>query len=144
MFTATANDPGDGHNGDGDDNGGGGDNGGSGSTTEPDHFQFAVQPHDVGVNEWFTVEVAILDASGNVVPLNGTQIYLGLWPEGSDVPDNTRLAGDRFVDTNNGVAVFNLYITEPGRYRFMARSDYLPKNLGPFGPELFSNTFEVH
>jgi hypothetical protein len=114
------------------------------SMAEPDHFQFRVQPHDVGVNEWFTIEVAILDASGNVVPLDGTEIYVGLWPEGSDVPDNTRLAGDRFVDTNNGVAVFNLYIKEPGHYRFKARSDYLPKNLGPYGPELFSNTFEVH
>lgn len=114
------------------------------STGQPDHFQFRVQPHDVRVNEWFSMEVAILDASGNVVPLDGTQIYVGLWPEGSDVPDNTRLAGDRFVDTNNGVAGFNLYITERGRYRFMARSDYLPKNLGPYGPELFSNTFEVH
>ncbi|HEX5576288.1 MAG TPA: Ig-like domain-containing protein, partial [Gemmatimonadales bacterium] len=114
------------------------------STGQPDHFQFRVQPHDVGVNQWFSMEVAILDASGNVVPLNRTQIYVGLWPERSDVPDNTRLAGDRFVDTNSGVAVFNLYITERGRYRFMARSDYLPKNLGPYGPELFSNTFEVH
>jgi Big-like domain-containing protein len=109
----------------------------------PDHFQFRVQPHDVGVNEWFTVEVAILDASGNVVPLDGTQIYLGLWPDGSNTPDNTRLAGDRFVNTNNGVAVFNLYIKRAGSYRFMARSDYLPKNLGPYGPELFSDTFRV-
>jgi hypothetical protein len=104
---------------------------------------FQVQPHDVGVSEWFTMKVAILDKSGNIVPLNGTLIYVGLWRDGSDTPNNNLLAGDRFVDTQNGVATFNLYIKEPGRYRFSARSDYLPKELGPFGPELFSNVFEV-
>jgi adhesin/invasin len=109
----------------------------------PDHFVFRVPPHDVGVNQWFTMEVAILDASGNVVPLDGTQIYVGLWREGSDTPNNTLLAGDRFIDTRNGVATFNLYIKEAGHYRFSARSDYLPKELGPYGPELFSNEFEV-
>jgi hypothetical protein len=95
------------------------------------------------VNEWFTLEVALLDKAGNIVPLDGIQIYLGLWPEGASVPDNNRFAGDRFVDTVNGVAVFNLFVKQSGNYRFMARSDFLPKNLGPFGPELFSNTFQV-
>jgi hypothetical protein len=113
------------------------------STAQVDHFQFRVQPHEVGVDEWFRVEVALLDKAGKIVPLDGIQIYLGLWPTGSSVPDNTRLAGDRFVDTKNGVAVFNLYIKQSGGYRFTARSDFLPKNLGPFGPELFSNTFQV-
>jgi Bacterial Ig-like domain (group 1) len=113
------------------------------STAQVDHFQFRVQPHDVGVNEWFTVEVALLDKSGNIVPLDGIQIYLGLWPDGSSVPDNNRFAGDRFVDTENGVSVFNVFVKQAGSYRFMARSDFLPKNLGPFGPELFSNTFQV-
>jgi len=87
--------------------------------------------------------VAILDANGNVVPLNGTQIYLGLFRAGADVPNNAVLAGDRFVDTRNGVATFDLYVKDSGTFRFLARSDYLPKNLGPNGPELFSNTFEV-
>jgi hypothetical protein len=114
------------------------------STSEADHFVFRVQPHDVRVGEWFRVEVAILDASGNVVPLNGTEIYLGLWEEGDpNPPSNERLAGDRFEDTVNGVAVFNLYVQRSGTYRFKARSDYLPKHLGPYGPELFSNEFEV-
>jgi hypothetical protein len=113
------------------------------ATAEPDHFVFRVQPHDVAVDQWFTIEVAILDKSGNIVPLDGTQIYVGLWPEGSDGPNNTLLAGDRFVDTENGVAVFDLYVKKAGRYRFKARSDYLPKELGPYGPELFSNYFDV-
>jgi hypothetical protein len=104
---------------------------------------FRVQPHDVREREWFTVEVAILDKSGNVVPLNGTEIYLGLWEIGDDHPSNDLLAGDRFEDTVNGIAVFNLYVIKKGSFRFMARSDYLPKHLGPYGPELFSNTFEV-
>jgi hypothetical protein len=93
--------------------------------------------------EWFTIRVAIADASGNVVPLNGTQIYIGLIPLGQDTPVNAYLRGDRFVDTRNGVAEFTLAVDKKGTYRLRARSDYLPKNLGPFGPELFSNTFEV-
>jgi adhesin/invasin len=109
----------------------------------PDHFVFRVQPHDVRVKEWFTVEVAIVDADGNVVPLDGTQIYMGLFRAGAGSPDNDELAGDRFVDTRNGVATFNLFVTDEGTWRFLARSDYLPKDLGPYGPELFSNTFEV-
>ena len=59
--------------------------------------------------------MAILDASGNVVPLNGTQIYLGLFSWNGTL-DNDELAGDRFVDTQNGVATFDLFGTdeEPG------------------------------
>lgn len=110
---------------------------------EPHHFVFRVPPHDVRKDEWFTIEVAIVDASGNVVPLNGTEVYLGLWEQGDDHPSNDRLAGDRFEDTRNGVATFRLYVKNEGTYRFMARSDYLPKHLGPYGPELFSNSFEV-
>jgi hypothetical protein len=114
------------------------------TTGEPDHFVFRVPPHDVRKDEWFTIEVAILDAAGNVVPLNGTQIYVGLLKEGNIHPSNTLLAGDRFIDTQNGVSVFTLRIKQEGRYRFKARSDYLPKHLGPYGPELLSNVFQVH
>jgi hypothetical protein len=111
---------------------------------EPDHFVFRVQPHDVRVGEWFTVEVAIVDASGNIVPLDGTEVYLGLWEQGDpNPPSNNHLAGDRFEDTVNGVATFNLYVTNDGTYRLKARSDYLPKHLGLYGPELFSDVFEV-
>jgi hypothetical protein len=112
---------------------------------EPDHFVFRVQPPDVRVGEWFTVEVAIVDASGNIVPLDGTEVYLGLWEEGDpNPPSNNLLAGDRFEDTVNGIATFNLYVTNAGTYRLKARSDYLPQHLGPYGPELFSRTFEVN
>jgi len=97
----------------------------------------------VSEEERFTVEVAILDASGNVVPLNGTEIYLGLWEEGDDHPSNSYLLGDRFEETRNGIATFDLGVKNHGRYRFMARSDQLPKRLGPYGPELFSNWFQV-
>jgi hypothetical protein len=112
-------------------------------TAQPDHFVFLVPPHDVDEGERFTIQVAIVDAAGNIVPLTGTEIYVSLWREGNDFPSNTLLSGDRFRDTQNGVAVFDLAVTEEGRYRFMARSDELPKHLGPYGPELFSNSFEV-
>lgn len=109
------------------------------------HFVFRVQPHDVRVREWFTMEVAMVDEQGNIVPLSGIEIYAGLFLEGFNVGFNVRLLGDRFRDTENGIAVFELAITEKGRYRFRALSDELPA-LGPHGPEpyLFSNWFEVN
>jgi hypothetical protein len=110
-----------------------------------DHFVFRLQPHDVDVGERFRVEVAMVDAVGNVVDLSGVLIYIGLFQEGSEIPVNPRLSGNRFRDTEHGVAVFDdLAITTAGRYRFRALSDQLPE-LGPHGPEpfLFSLTFEV-
>lgn len=111
---------------------------------KPDHFVFRVPPHDVSRNQAFRVEVAIVDANGNVVPLNGIQIYLGLFREGHDTPSNSVVVGDRFEDTQNGIAAFNLSITDSDRYRIRALSDELPE-LGPHGPEpwLYSNPFEV-
>jgi hypothetical protein len=141
-------DGGDGGSGDDEDdgNGGGGDNGGEDSGPgEPDRFIFRIQPRDVRVGEWFTVEVAIVDGSGNVVPLDGTEIYLGLWKQDDrNPPANDHLAGDRFEDTVDGVATFNLYVKSEGRYQLKARSDYLPQQLGPYGPELFSTIFDVN
>jgi adhesin/invasin len=110
-----------------------------------DHFVFRVQPHDVDKNELFTVEVAMVDADGNIVPLSGIEIYLGLFKEGSDTPTNKHLLGDRFRSTENGIAVFpDLGVTKGGHYRFRALSDQLPA-LGPHGPEpyLFSDLFKV-
>lgn len=108
------------------------------------HFVFRVQPRDAEVGEWFTMEVAMVDETGNIVPLSGIEIYAGLFLEGYSVGFNVRLLGDRFRDTENGIAVFRLAITEKGRYRFRALSDELPA-LGPHGPEpyLFSNWFDV-
>ena len=111
-----------------------------------DHFVFRLQPHDVHTGEPFRVEAALVDADGNVVPLSGVLMYLGLFPDGSDVPTNKRLSGDRFRATEDGVAVFDdLAVTKKGRYRLRVLSDQLPE-LGPHGPEpfLFSLPFEVN
>jgi Invasin, domain 3/Bacterial Ig-like domain (group 1) len=108
------------------------------------HFVFRVPPRDVKVREWFTLEVAMVDESGEIVPVSGIEIYAGLFLEGYDVAFNARLLGDRFRETENGVAVFELAINERGRYRFRALSDELPA-LGPHGPEpwLYSQSFDV-
>jgi len=98
------------------------------------HLVFQVQPGDVGVGEEFSMEVALVNAAGNVVPLSGIQIYVGLFLEGSDSPSNLRLAGNRFRDTDNGVAVFRLSVRQKGSYRFRALTDDLP-DLGPHGPK---------
>jgi hypothetical protein len=114
------------------------------TTAQPHHLVFRVPPHDVDRNETFRVEVAIADASGNVVPRSGIEIYVGVFREGNEVPSNTVLVGDRFVETQNGIAVFNLSINDSGRYRMRALTDELPE-LGPHGPEpwLYSGLFEV-
>ena len=73
-------------------------------------------------------------------------MYVGLFEDGRDVPSNKRLVGNRFQETENGVAVFDdLGVIKKGRYRFRVLSDQLPQ-LGPHGPEpyLFSLPFEVH
>jgi hypothetical protein len=111
-----------------------------------DHFVFRVQPHDVDEDELFTVQVAMVDAHGNVVPLSGIEIYLGLIKDGTDAATNKHLRGERFRTTENGVAVFpGLGVTKDGHYRLRALSDDLPA-LGPHGPEpfLFSDLFKVH
>jgi hypothetical protein len=105
-----------------------------------DHFVFEVQPHDVQKNESFSVQVALVDAAGNVVPLQGVVIYLGLFREGRSEPSNTRLDGERFRATVDGVAVFSdLRVNHDGHgYRLRALSDALP-TIGP----TFSNPFDV-
>jgi hypothetical protein len=110
-----------------------------------DRLVFVVPPRDVEVNERFSVEVALVDAAGDVVPLSGIFIYVDLFPEGKDVPTNKRMRGERFENTEDGIAVFDrLAVEKKGRYRLRALTDDLPE-LGPRGPEpyLFSNLFEV-
>jgi hypothetical protein len=110
-----------------------------------DHFVFRLQPHDVRTNERFRIEVALADADGNLVPLSGILMYVGLFPDGSADPNNKRLTGNRFRETENGVAVFDdLAVNKKGRYRFRVLSDQLPE-LGPHGPEpyVFSLPFDV-
>jgi hypothetical protein len=111
-----------------------------------DRMVFAVQPpDDVDARERFRVEVALLDEDGDLVPLTGIVVYLGLFREGSDVPSNSLVLGDRFRATEGGVAVFDdLGVTQRGRYRLRALTDDLPEH-GPGGPQpaLFSDQFEV-
>lgn len=105
-----------------------------------DRFVFAVQPDDVEEDESFTVAVALVNAAGDVVPLSGVLVYLGLFREGNDSPSNTFLDGERLRATENGVAVFSgLRVTDDDDdYRFRALSDDLPA-LGP----VFSEPFDV-
>jgi hypothetical protein len=111
---------------------------------EVDRLVFLVPPRDVAENETFTVQVALVDADGDVVPLSGVFIYLALFEKGDDSPSNDDLRGERFENTQDGVAVFDLAVERDGRYRLRALTDDLPE-LGPHGPEpyLFSEEFEV-
>jgi hypothetical protein len=116
----------------------------SASAGEVDRLVFLVPPEDVEENETFSVEVALVDEDGSVVPLSEIFIYLGLFPEGSEAPANDFLQGERFENTEDGIAVFELAVERKGRYRLRALTDDLPE-LGPYGPEpiLFSELFEV-
>lgn len=109
-----------------------------------DRLVFLVPPRDAEENETFALEVALVDAAGAVVPLTGIFIYVGLFPDGEDTPTNGFLRGERFENTEEGVAVFNLAVEREGRYRLRALTEDLPE-LGPQGPEpyLFSDPFEV-
>jgi hypothetical protein len=111
---------------------------------EVDRLVFLVQPHDAKKKETISFRVALVDVDGNVVPLSGVFIYLDLFVEGSEVPNNQLLRGEHFDNTEAGVVDFGVFIEEKGRYRLEARTDDLPE-LGPHGPEpyLFSEVFRV-
>jgi hypothetical protein len=110
-----------------------------------DRLVFLVQPGDAKKKETISFRVALVDVHGDVVPLSEVFIYLDLFPEGSDVPNNPLLRGERFENTEAGVADFDVFIEKAGSYRLEARTDDLPE-LGPHGPEpyLFSQVFRVH
>lgn len=101
-------------------------------------------PEHVKEDQPFAVKVALVVADGDVVPLDGILIYLGIFPEGSESPTNQILDGSRFESTLDGFATFELTITEKGKYRLRALTDDLPE-LGPHGPQpwLYSDVFEV-
>jgi hypothetical protein len=111
---------------------------------EVDHLVFLVPPRDARENEKFPVEVGLVDADGIVVPLSGIFIYVGLFPEKKEVPANDLLQGERFENTQDGVAVLELAVEKKGRYRLRALTEDLPE-LGPQGPKpyLFSDVFEI-
>jgi hypothetical protein len=101
-------------------------------------------PDFVKKHESFPVKVALVNAAGDVVPLDGILIYLGLFPEGSASPTNQAIEGSRFESTVAGIATFEIAVGRNGRYRLRALTDDLPE-LGPHGPEpwLYSKLFEV-
>jgi len=115
-------------------------------STEPavDRLVFLEPPRDVDQGESFSVEVALVDSEGAVVPLSGIFVYVDLFRDGADSPSNTLVRGERFENTEEGVAGFDVSVLEEGRYRLRALTDDLP-HLGPHGPEpwLFSEVFEV-
>jgi hypothetical protein len=112
-----------------------------------DRMEFVLQPsEDVDARQRFQVEVALVDDDGELVPLSGIVIYLGLFKDGNDVPTNSLLLGDRFQETEGGVAVFDdIGVTDRGSYRLRALTDDLPEH-GEAGPQppLFSDQFEVN
>jgi hypothetical protein len=112
---------------------------------EVDRLVYLVQPHDAKSRETISLQVALVDVNGDVVPLSGVFIYLDLSPEGSDVPNNRLLRGEHFKNTDAGVARFDgVYIEEKGSYRLKARTDDFFE-LGWLGPEpyLFSDVFRI-
>ena len=117
---------------------------GTSAASPVDRLVFLVPPRDVDEGETFTVRVGLVDAAGDVVPLSGIFIYIGLFPEGQNSPTNNDLGGERFENTEDGVAEFELSVRREGRYRLRALTDDLPE-LGPHGPEpyLYSEVFEV-
>ena len=112
--------------------------------SEVDRLVFLSQPSEAKKGQTFSVTVALVDNVGNVVPLSGIFIYLDLFPDGSEVPDNQLLRGEHFENTENGVAVFDIRIERKGTYRIRALTDDLPE-LGVHGPEpyLFSSEIKV-
>lgn len=119
-----------------------------GTAAEPgpvvDRLIYVTPPRDAAVNEDFRVEVALVDADGDVVPLSGIFIYLGLFKEGQDSPSNNLVSGEHFENTQDGIAAFDISIERAGRYRLRALTDDLPE-LGPHGPQpwLYSEVFEI-
>jgi adhesin/invasin len=95
-------------------------------------------------NETFPIKVALVDAHGDVVPLDNILIYLELFPVGSENPTSQAIEGSRFESTVDGIASFEISITRKGEFRLRALTDDLPE-LGPHGPEpwLYSYVFEV-
>ncbi len=106
----------------------------------PNHLVFLVQPSDVVEDTPFSpvVTVAIVDAEGNVVDVDGITIDLDLLKR--DGHESNELEGDTFQVTDDGIAVFpGLQVDkhEEG-FSLRASSPDLP-GLG----QVFSNSFDV-
>ena len=70
---------------------------------EVDRLEFLVQPHDAKKKETISFRVALVDVDGNVVPLSGVFIYLDLFVEGSEVPNNQSVQGEHFDNTEEAL-----------------------------------------
>jgi hypothetical protein len=109
--------------------------------TLPDGLVFRVQPSDSEEDETISpaVEVAIVDADGNTMPVAGIEIELALIDE--DGRDRNDLDGTTIVATGeNGVAVF------PDLQVDRDREDYRLRASVPALPEvgsILSETFDV-
>ena len=117
----------------------------TGGESEVDRLVYVQPPPPrIDQGEEFTVRVALVDAEGDVVPLGGIFIYVGLISEQTGTPVNARLEGERFENTEEGVAELRIAVNQEGQYRLRALTDDLPE-LGEHGPEpwLYSEIFEV-
>jgi adhesin/invasin len=95
----------------------------------PSRFVFLTQPQNVDEDEVLNpaVQVAVVDAAGNVVPISGIAIRVDLLRANGPTA-NSRLEGVRTVDTMDGVAVFSdLRVNnDENGYRLRASSPDLP------------------
>ncbi len=107
---------------------------------EPDRLVFLVQPTDTEEDRDISppVEVGVVDALGNPVPVDGIEIELVLLDEHGHFKND--LDGDRTQSTNDGVAVF------PGLEVDRDRDDYRLRAFVRDRPDLdsaVSETFDI-
>lgn len=102
------------------------------SITGPDHLRFLEQPSDTKEKEKISpaVEVAIVDAQGNVVTVSGVEIEIELLEGDGETSDE--LKGDRTRSTEDGIAVF------PDLQVHSSNEDYRLRASAPGMPELGS------
>ena len=110
------------------------------AAVEPDRLAFVVQPTDAEEDEPIApaVSVAVVDGSGDVVPVSGIEIRLELIRDESR--DSKELEGTTERATENGVAVF------PDLEVDREEKDYRLRASAPSHPELGtvdSETFDV-
>ncbi len=112
----------------------------NGVSSGPDHLVFLVQPGDVVEDTPFSpdVAVAIVDAGGNIVDLDGVSIDIDLFEENGR--ESRELEGDTFQETDDGIAVYQgmQVDRDHDNLRLRASSPDLP-GLG----QVFSNFFDV-
>jgi hypothetical protein len=106
----------------------------------PDHLVFLVQPGDVDEDTPFSpvVAVAIVDAGGNILDLDGVGIDIDLLEEDGD--ESRELEGDTFQETDDGIADF------PGLQVDRDEENLILRATSPDLPglgQVFSNSFDV-